>query len=165
MTVAEIKNKISEAIIQFQSGNFRTSAESLLNTLGYRSNKKADIDLESLKTRASNRNIESLSYALWDEWKSASLVFQITGDEIKQNASLFDFNVVAEDLMQSYLFFTVELKGSSYSRGQFSGITRFMNRLYDMPVMVIFKYESNLTFAIINRRPNIKETEKQYLRK
>ena len=161
----EIKKSIEERIKQFFVSDLKTSAESLLNTLGYRSNKKAGIDLESLKARASDRNIESLSYALWDEWKSASLVFQITGDEIKQNASLFDFNVVAEDLMQSYLFFTIELKGSSYSRGQFSGITRYMNWLYDMPVMVIFKYESNLTFAIINRSPNIKETEKSVLEK
>jgi hypothetical protein len=161
----EIKKLIEQNIMYFSSTELRKAAGNLLNTLGYSSNKKANINLESLKTRAAERNIENLSYALWDEWKSADLVFQITGDEIKQESSLFDFNVVSEDLMQSYLFFAIELKGSSYSRGQFSGITRFMNRMYDMPVMVIFKYEGSLTFAIINRRPNKKETEKSVLEK
>lgn len=93
------------------------------------------------------------------------MIFQITDDEIKQQPSLFDFKVVSEDLMQSYLFFSIELKGAGYTRGQLSGITRFMNRLYDMPVMVIFKYEWCLTFAIINRRPSLKDSQKSVLEK
>ncbi|MGD0340429.1 MAG: hypothetical protein ABSA76_01795, partial [Bacteroidales bacterium] len=161
----EIKKRIENNIKDFNASGLRQASENLLNTLGYHSNKKAEVDIELLKERASERNIESLSYALWNEWDSSSLVFQITGDEIKQNASLFDFNVVSEDLMQSYLFFAIDLKGSNYNRGQFSGITRFMNRLYDMPVMVIFKYRGSLTFAIINRRPNKRETEKAVLEK
>jgi len=165
MTSFEIKSKISESLKLFQKEDLKTSAEKLLNTLGYSSNKKADIDLKSLKIRASEHNIEKVSYALWNEWISASLVFQITAEEIRQNTSLSDFNTVEDDLMQSYLFFTIELRGNYYTRGQLSGITRFMNRLYDMPVMVLFRYGSYITFAIINRRPCKIDSEKSVLEK
>lgn len=156
----EVKRKIKEAIRTFAFANTKSASEYLLTTLGYRSNKKANVNLGSLKKRASDRNV---SYSQWDELKSAELIFQITDDEVKSGNPLF--NVVNEDLYQSYLFFAVELNGKEYSRGQLSRLTRFINRLYDMPVMVFFRYDTKLTLSVIDRRPQKRDTSKDVLEK
>lgn len=148
----ELKKKIEQAIREFAHGDLKVNTEKLLNTLGYHSLKKAAISIESLKRRAASRDMQQVKYAMWDEWVSADLIFQITSDEIKQAASLFDFNVLNEDLIQSYLFFAIEMKQASYTRGTLSQITRFINRLYDMPVLILFKYGQQLTLSVINRR-------------
>ena len=53
---------------------------------------------------------------------------------------------------QSYLFFAVGLKGSAYTRTQLATATREINKLFPMPVMVLFQYDQALTLAIITRR-------------
>lgn len=159
----EIKQQIQNAIFAFSNGDFKSNAEKLLNVLGYRSTKKANINLDSLKERAKKRNLENISYANWHEIKSANLIFQLTGEEIGNQNSLF--NVLDEHLIQSYLFFAIELKADVYTRSLLSSITRFINRLYDMPVMILFKYGQTLTFSIINRRLHKRDESKDVLEK
>jgi adenine-specific DNA-methyltransferase len=160
-----LKEKIANAIAGFAHSDVKISSENLLNLLGYHSTKKATITIESLKDRAARREMQMVKYANWDEWKRAELIFQLTSDEIQQGGSLFDFNVLQEDLIQSYLFFTIELQKSEYTRGTLSQITRFLNRLYDMPAMILFRYGKNLTLSVINRRLHKTDGSKDVLRK
>ena len=67
--------------------------------------------------------------------------------------------------IESYLFFVVELDGQNYSRTQFSHITREINRLFPMPVMILFKYGSFLTLAVIDRRLHKRDASKDVLEK
>ncbi|MFH1561921.1 MAG: hypothetical protein ABIF11_00685 [Nitrospirota bacterium] len=161
--VKKIKENIQQAIETFANTDAATASEKLLHTLGYKSTKKANVNLDSLKKRASERNLSDVSYPLWDEWKNAKLIFQYSDDEVKKQSSLFE--VGYNDTMQSYLFFAVELKDKEYSRSQISKITRFINRLYDIPVMLFFRYGNLLTVSVINRRPDKKDTSKDVLEK
>ncbi|MHB1686958.1 MAG: Eco57I restriction-modification methylase domain-containing protein [Ignavibacteriaceae bacterium] len=163
MTEKDIKINIQQAIETFANTDAASASEKLLHTLGYKSTKKANVNLDSLKKRAAEKNLSDVSYALWDEWKNAKLIFQYSDDEVKKQSSLFE--VGYNDTMQSYLFFSVELNGEEYSRSQVSNITRFINRLYDIPVMLFFRYGNLLTVSVINRRPDKKDTSKDVLEK
>jgi hypothetical protein len=160
MTEEEIKKGIIKSIERFATTATKVAGEHLLITLGYHSNKKANINLEKLKRRASDRNIH---FTQWDELRNAELIFQLTNEEVKSGNPLF--NVVNEDLIQSYLFFAVELTGKEYSRSMLSRFTRFINRLYDMPVLILFKYDNLLTLSIIKRRLHKRDDSKDVLEK
>ena len=57
------------------------------------------------------------------------IIFQVTSDEIasadQQTLGFEDFDVGQQ---QSFLFFAVELKGASYTRGQYAQFTREINK-------------------------------------
>jgi adenine-specific DNA-methyltransferase len=63
------------------------------------------------------------------------------------------------------VFFAVELQPGDYARGKLAAITRQINRLFPMPVMVLFKVGSNLSIAVINRRQNKRDESKDVLGK
>ncbi len=151
---------IQEALTAFSKGNVESNCLVLLNVLGYQSKKKTKINFDSLKRRADERGVDQSRF---DEIKTAELIFQLTDDEIKSGDGLF--NTIDTDLIQSYLFFAVELKQNDYPRGRLSDITRLINRLFDMPVMVFFRYGKFLTLSMINRRESKRGTNKDVLEK
>ena len=68
-------------------------------------------------------------------------------------------------LLQSYLFFAIELKQRDYARGKLTAIARQLNRVFPMPVMVFIKHRDLLSIAVINRRLNKRDAEKDVLGK
>jgi adenine-specific DNA-methyltransferase len=72
-------------------------------------------------------------------WKAIELLFQLTDEELSRNATLFKDTAVRASLLQSYVFFAVELQPGDYARGKLAAITRQINRIFPMPVMVLFK--------------------------
>lgn len=79
--------------------------------------------------------------------------------------TLFKEKSVQRGLLKSYVFIAIELKGTDYARGKFSAIARQINRLFPMPVMVLFKHADRLTIAVINRRRNKLDDSKDVLEK
>ena len=69
--------------------------------------------------------------ALFADWTSADILFQLTDEELSAASGLFKDTTVKPSLLQSYLFFAIELKGKDDPRGA--------------PV---------LSIAVINRRRN-----------
>ena len=72
-------------------------------------------------------------------------------------------------IIESYVFFALKLRESSYTRTQLSNITREINKLTPMPAMILFQHGQTLTLAVINRRLHKRDEskdvlEKQYLR-
>jgi hypothetical protein len=67
--------------------------------------------------------------------------------------------------MQSYVFVSVELKRDSYTRTELSQITRAVNRVFDMPAMLLLKYGAALTLAIISRRLHKRDDTRDVLEK
>ena len=55
--------------------------------------------------------------ALFPEWKSADILFQLSDADISREGTLFKDTTVQPGLLQSYLFFAIELKGKGYARG------------------------------------------------
>jgi hypothetical protein len=91
------------------------------------------------------------------------LLFQLTWEDFF--ASSAGPKRVDNTIMESYLFFAIELKQSHYSRTALAKITRDLNRFANQPVMVIFIYGEYLTLSIINRRLHQRDESRDVLEK
>jgi len=166
------KRLIQEALRRFDSGNPADAATHLFNTLGYRSDKRIDLDSNAPDAflREFNRDGRlNPDNALVGEWASVDMLFQLTGAEIEnaqQGRLIFDARrQVDERIIESYLFFAVALRGAAYTRTQLAGITREINKLFPMPVLILFRHGQSLTLSVINRRLNKRDISRDVLEK
>ncbi len=165
------KNKIKEALHAFSGTGFRAAAIGLLNSLGYRSEKTLDMDntpaafLEAFDRRERKLRKDK---ALFDRWKSVDFLFQITDYEVRGagSQSTFDFaSGYDAGNYRSYLFLALDLEKDHYTRTQLSTITREINLLFDMPAMLLIRYNGMLTFSIIDRRLSKQNENRDVLEK
>ena len=159
---------MNSSLANFQTLPLKDAARQLLAKLGYKSDKflvgAGSKPQDFLGDFASSQAFDP-DKALFDEWKSADLLFQLTDAELSRTAALFSETDVRQTFLQSYVFIAIELKGTDYARGKFSAIARQINRLFPMPVMVIFRHGERLTIAVINRRRNKIDDSKDVLEK
>ena len=159
---------MKSALANFQTLPLKDAARQLLAKLGYKSDKflaGAGSRPEDFLADFATGHPFDQAKALVPEWKSADLLFQLTDQELSRESSLFTDDSVQRGLLKSYIFIAIELKGTDYARGKFSSIARQINRLFPMPVMVIFKHGDRLTIAVINRRRNKIDDSKDVLEK
>lgn len=167
----ELRGSIQAALQSFESKALRKAAISLLNILGYSSDKTIKIPDSNpqafLKLLAEHKpDIEiNKEKALFDDWLKADVLFQLTDEELSHETVLFKNDEVNTDLLQSYLFFAIELKRRDYARGRLTAIARQLNRMFPMPVMVLIKHGDLLSIAVINRRRNKRDADKDVLGK
>ena len=147
------------------------NARNLLNALGYES--ELTIDFESSLAE------EFISYfdqfgkldrerALVDEWESIDFLFQLTEEEISgtgETRIAFKNRQFDNTIMESYVFFALKLKESHYTRTQLSTITREINKLMQMPAMILFQHGQTLSLAVIDRRLHRRNEAKDVLEK
>ena len=166
--------------IEGPSADFSAGHLALLKTLGYSSDKtfpiagaKPTAFLEMLEATPDGDKFDQ-EKALFNDWKKADLLFQLTNEELSGERSLFEETEIKPGLLQSYLFFAIELNGKStvngaYARGKLTAIARQINRVFPMPVMVLIKHPHEkkdvLSIAVINRRVNKREQHKDVLGK
>jgi len=169
MSEQDIKLAIQSAINAFSSGNLTNKALLLFKTMGYNTDRQNPFPQktyqffkDSFLTENGRFNEEK---ALVKEWISVDLLFQLTKDEVSDEKSLFDTKKVNNTLIETYLFFVIELKKEEYSRTALAQITREVNKVFPMPAMIIFKYGSYLTLSVINRRLNKRDIQKDVLEK
>ena len=67
-------------------------------------------------------------------------------------------------ILESYLFFALELKPRA-TPARSSGITRAVNRLFSMPVFLLFRHGDTATLAVIGRRLHKRDESKDVLEK
>lgn len=178
----EIKQNINNCLESFSRGSLKDNSLKLLKTIGYKSSRSVDVGnspdafIEQFdpdhKFDARKKNKTH-----FDNWRSIDFLFQLTDAEIKSNRSQPELDFGSSNLSYdkrnylSYLFFALELEvkdgNKEYSRNDLSTITREINRLFSMPVMLlIYSAQMNkLTLAIINRRLNKKDDDKDVLEK
>jgi adenine-specific DNA-methyltransferase len=166
------KEAIEEGLKGFTSLHLEEASLQLLNVLGYKSEKRivlrpnnADSFLETfVQQKPFNKE-----QALVDEWESVDFLFQLTDAEIQsQGQGSFEFSSKGRfegENIESYLFFAIELKKPRYTRTQLSAITRTINRLFSMPVMLLFRHGDTITFSIIRRRIHKRDESKDVLEK
>ena len=162
----ELKQTIGQRIQSFASQPLRKAALSLFATLGYESDRT--VETKSLADFRAQFDPESkLAHptALIANWKSADLLFQLTDEELSSTTALFKDESVKTSLLQSYIFIAIELADGDYARGKLAGIARQINRIFPMPVMVLFKIGARLSIAVINRRLNKRDESKDVLGK
>ncbi|NDG71547.1 MAG: hypothetical protein EBY32_09655, partial [Proteobacteria bacterium] len=164
----DLRQDIAAALAHFQTLPLKDASRQLLARLGYKSDKflsgAGSRPQDFLKDFASGHPLDE-EKAFVPEWKSSDLIFQLTDEELSRESTLFTDDSVQRSLLKSYIFIAIELKGADYARGKFSGIARQINRLFPMPVMVVFKHGDRLTIAVINRRRNKLDDSKDVLGK
>lgn len=170
MALEQIKHDIKNALEAFNTGDISASAINLFKKLGYNTDRQAPLAektskcFEELFLDGGNITLDRTK-ARTGDWKSIDLLFQITNEEVRSQHSLFESNRVSDKIYESYLFFVIELAKDSYSRTDLSKITREINKVFLMPVMLLFKHGNTITLSIINRRLHKKDTQKDVLEK
>lgn len=159
------KAAITEALNRFIDGDLAENTRNLLDTLGYQSDRT--IVFESNTAEEFIENFGQLGEidadkARLQEWASIDFLFQLTKAEIVENTQL---QPVDSKIIESYLFFGLRLRDSTYNRTELSQITREINKLTPMPAMVIFQYGSFLALAAIDRRPSKRGPSRDVLEK
>ena len=171
-----VKQDIENALKKFldEQMPLRDAATHLLNTLGYYSQRVGNDEIDNDRY---DRLVESALVTAnptdklrIDDWDSFCQIMQVTDAEINQQitpeqGNLFESSGIDDMLRTSYMFVAVQLSKDTYTRTQLADITRFINKEFQKPIMVIFRYGAVLTLAIINRRPNLRDRTKQVLEK
>jgi adenine-specific DNA-methyltransferase len=161
-----LRQAISQCIQAFASQPLRKAALSLFAALGYQSDRTVETaSVADFRAKFDPESRLAHPAALIESWRSAELLFQLTDEELSSNTSLFKDDEVRTSLLQSYVFIAIELSGTDYARGKLAGITRQINRIFPMPVMVLFKIGGKLSTAVINRRLNKRDENKDVLGK
>lgn len=150
MSDIQLRTRLEGALKSTATGDLRASALELLSTLGYASNKTLDWPTQP---QAFSREVEALlggiqhlnaEAACLADWSSVSFLFQLTNDELPTLAagqmSFFSNTGVQPYQIESFIFLAVDLKPGNWSRTRLARITRELNRLFPMPVIVLYRH-------------------------
>lgn len=170
--MTETKESIEKSIKSFEQGNLTESGLILFQKLGYNTERQAPLDVPSFtdfqETYIKNNPNEirfNPEKALTSDWKYIDILFQLSKEEILKQISLFDTKEFNKTIIESYLFITIELSNDKYNRTELANITREVNKLFSMPVMILFKHNETLTLSVINRRLHKRDESKDVLEK
>lgn len=133
-------DKIQKSLDTFSGGDLMENALNLFQTLGYESERQLPFDDKSFADFESYIKDDlkfSEKNALASEWRYVDLLFQLTESELKQQNLLFDADKTIDQRITSYLFFVIELTEANYSRTALSQITREVNKVFEIPVMIL----------------------------
>jgi len=162
----ELKQNISQCIQAFADQALRQSALALFSAIGYKSDRAIETrSVQDFRDQFDPEGKLANPAAMVEQWRQAELLFQLTDEELSNTTSLFKDDAVRASLLQSYVFIAIELKDGDYARGKLASITRQINRIFPMPVMVLFKIGGKLSIAVINRRLNKRDDHKDVLGK
>ena len=159
------KEAIKSALAAITTDNFLDNTKTLLATLGYKSDKTADLFgsvTEFINEYdAPNPNTKT-EQEFHQHVKSVQFVFQYTTDEIVDDPQLQLFEAASFDKgnYQSFIFCSVELKDNDYSRTKYAEFTREINKRLFAPTVIIFRAGERLTIAFADRRPS--KTQQEY---
>jgi hypothetical protein len=167
-TMTDLRQQISEALTAFAQRPLADAAIALFETLGYRSEKRLQLGntpeafLDHFDRPEAPLNRER---AFVSHWQTIDLLFQFTDDELTQERSLFGKAELYTGLLKSYLFFAIRLRNADYPRSHLAAITRAINRLFSIPVLILFAHGEKVSIAIINRRAHKREPSRDVLEK
>ncbi|MGD9580657.1 MAG: hypothetical protein AB7V50_04740, partial [Vampirovibrionia bacterium] len=171
MDEKEIKKEIVSVIQGFRGSDLSHQTLKLFKTLGYNTSEyegdlgnKTYLELKSSYEEVFYAKRFDENKALVEDWNYVDILFQLAEDDISNQQSLFKKRI-DNTIMESYLFFVIELQLSSYSRTQLANITREINKIFTMPVMVVFKHGKNISISVINRRLHKRASDKDVLEK
>ena len=156
------KEAIKTALAAITTGNFLGNTKALLATLGYKSDKTADlfgsVDEFIDDYDAPNPNTKT-EQEFHQHVKSVQFIFQYTTDEIVDNPQLelFESKSFDKGNYQSFIFCAVELQDNDYSRTKYAEFTREINKRLVTPTVVFFRVENKMTVAFADRRPNLND--------
>ena len=169
--VSESFRQVSDALAAFGGeAPLREGATRLLNTLGYASSRTVDAGSvhELLESFRPEKALTDKQRDLFNDWHKVEIVFQVTGDEINYSPNQrgqLDGSSFDQGRAKSFLFLAVDMQSDTYARAHLAETTRVVNRLFKMPVIVLFRYGSVLTLAAVHRRANKRDDDRDVLEK
>ena len=171
-TDIETQQQINTALAACQTGRLTHRALALFGALGYRSEMRVDLDTPTAAgflKQFDRDNTVNHENALINRWRSVDLVFQLTDAEIHTSNQMriaFDAGATFDAaIYDSFVFFALELADGEYTRTQLAAITREINKLFTMPVSILFRYGALMTLSIVTHRPNKRDSGRDVLEK
>lgn len=169
MSPTDPKTLIRETLLGFAKKNLTEAGLNLFQILGFNTQRTAAFASKTpdyfINAYAQASGRFDAEKALTTEWKYVDLLFQLTREEISPQLSMFDTGRVDNTIIESYLFFVIELNQAEYTRTALSRMTREINKVFPMPVMVLFKHGETLSLAVIDRRLHKRDEQKDVLEK
>ena len=166
MPAANFQMQLLASLTALRTGPLRQVATDFFAALGYQSTRTLLVDsLAQLRDSLDQHGSLREENALLSRWRSIHLLFQLSGAEITTGTGgQLALGMAApwepKDV-RSYVFFALDLApradGTPPTRTELSQITRALNRLVPMPVLVLFRHGSSVSLAVINRRKNMKD--------
>ena len=150
---------LKDALSKFANvSRLRDCAIPLLHTLDYKSQRTVDVGSvgEFLQT-FDDGSLTEKQKSLFGCWEEVDILFQFTDDEVKRQMNLHSTNSFDGNQHKSFLFIGVDMSERNYSRTHLAGTARVVNRLFRMPVIVLFRYGSVLSLAAVHRQPNLRD--------
>ncbi len=180
----ELLKQIETALASFGSASLLDASLGLLDILGYRSERRMKLRSNTadgfLGTFDRGKTLNP-DRALLADWQGVEFLFQLTDGEVQTATTgtaelAFDSKGKFEGAeINSFLFLAVELrpaaaregerKGQHYTRTELAGVTRALNRLFDMPALLVFRHGETVSLGIIHRRLSKRDASKDVLEK
>jgi len=168
-----LKSDIRIALTGLPNSPLLDGARSLLNTLGYHSQRTLKIGSVNnyIDRFLLSKELTERQKSLFASWRHVEFVFQITDTEVARaisNEVSLNEIVHKESRAKSLLFLAVDLESGNYSRTTLSDMTRAASLPSGPPVIILFRHSSSsgeptLTIAIVHRRPHKRDDGRDVL--
>lgn len=157
---------IDNAVRAFADAPLQEAGLGLLDALGYRSAKTIALDgiPATFAREVDHEGKLAAKPACFDKWREVQFLFQLTNDEIPMLGHAqpgFDLQEkYGRSIVDSFVFLAIALEGDDWKRGALAGITRAVNALFAMPVIILFSHGNCFSLAASERRPNRRDTSR-----
>ena len=143
----------------------RIGAEELLNALGYVSQRTTDAGSveDFLERFAPDNELTERQRKLFESCNAVEIVFQFTAGEITTQSGLYETPGFDAGRIESFLFLAADMAEEIYTRTRLAETTRAVNRLFAMPVILLFRHGSTLTLAATHRRAHSQDDGRDVL--
>lgn len=162
------REAIAAALKDFESYPFPNAAKRLFGSMGYSSTRTLDIStVEEFCRELDQKQVLTMrEREALDQLISLHFLYQITDSELTSQGDLFDDAHKADGTrIHSYLFIAAELPEGVYTRTFLAGIARAINKPLAMPALVLFRHGDSISLAIIHRRLNKRQADRDVLEK
>ena len=113
---------IQAAIHAFTTKSLHDAATALFACLVYKSDRTIAVDsVEAFCHQFDPSDLLAHPRAQKASWKSIELLLQLTDEELSRNATLFKDTAIRASLLQSYVFFAVDLQPRESGRREVAG--------------------------------------------
>ncbi|MFB7881664.1 Eco57I restriction-modification methylase domain-containing protein [Brevundimonas diminuta] len=149
---------IDAAVRAFAQLPLETAGHRLLDVLGYRSAKTIELDgrPSSFAREVDPDGKLQHASAHLDKWREVRFLFQLTNDEIPMLGRELSATNLAErygkSIVDSFVFLAIDLEGEGWKRAALAEITRVVNSLFPMPVIILFRHGQRFSLAASERR-------------
>ncbi|WP_375577431.1 Eco57I restriction-modification methylase domain-containing protein [Paracidovorax oryzae] len=168
-----LRQSIQDALQSFATQPLATGAIALLHTLGYSSDKTAELgstaeavlgSIEQFRPELGSINRAKVHAS---RWKSCAFLFQLTNDEIPSlalgQAPVAADGKLTQGQIESFVFLAIDLQGEGWSRSQLATIARELNKRFPMPAIFLFRQEELFSLAVIDRRQNLRDASRDVI--